>query len=1052
MNFNDRIEFAKRIRNTFSRFHIRHPSSRLSQGTKGTSSKPDSSSDDSSSDDARQLHQKIQLLSITLQAKFQKTKEVSLLRSAIDLQRRLPSLLPKDDKTHVFDLCNLASQLGQLFEATNDENTLNEAIRVARQCLSLASCEHPVYVQMQHWLSQLLGALYEKVGDTCALDEALTRITQLSSLEVKRFTIQELQQFYCTLARLVSMHYKCTGDLKTLSSATQPLRRAMEISLFEDPKLRLTLQGQLIEHSATIYVRTGKLEHLDVCIKDTQLGLKIASVHAPEMKGYMMYSQGKNFSKKYLRTMAIIDLNQAIKFTQEGLREMKEVSEKVLCVTSLSDLLVFRYQRTKQSCDLREALESSQTVFQNLSRHEPNYPLHAASVANTLLNRYKVTKDEADLETVDQLLRHTFGRIRNPSFRASAILIFISCQEEKQRLRPSMKDLEEAIHIAKHAVEITTDAHLNKGAHLTAYGRLLCRRYLMRKEKEDLLAATTSYVQAWNLKLMPPINRLKAGVQAFQLLIAASRLYHAIVLGIDIISLIPIISLQSYTWNDQEQVFSLLADTSSTLCSLLIYAGRPEEAIESLEHSRAVIIGQHLDNNSDISRLRRTNPAILKQYQDLVNEINYSNAHYCDLVADHGFMERFEAATSELEKCLQQIRNIPGLERFLLGQSIAHIQESAGEGTIVIVNISSYRSDALLISRAGVQSLHLNKLLWADAKTWVNKSWYSKKPSQQKDKNDELCLYLAWLWSVCVKDVIEAIVVKQGSNAVTLEKVWWIGSGLGTSMPFHAAGVCKEGSTDNAYAHLISSYTPSIKALVHARRKKGENDIKKSDFKEMLIVTMPTTPKGLNGRRLPDLSGVLGERDAITKEVKKLSTVRITDLPYPSVNSVLHSLKKCSIAHFACHGISNPSDPSSSALILQCAAAGMANTDNVIQDKLTVKHIAQLQFEHAQLAYLSACSTAHITDIQLSNEVIHLVSGFQAAGFCHVIGTLWPIGDMDSIDIATGFYSHLLDSNQGPVSSNTMDAASALHHAVAAVRAVDPEAPLRWAPFVHFGA
>jgi hypothetical protein len=36
-------------------------------------------------------------------------------------------------------------------------------------------------------------------------------------------------------------------------------------------------------------------------------------------------------------------------------------------------------------------------------------------------------------------------------------------------------------------------------------------------------------------------------------------------------------------------------------------------------------------------------------------------------------------------------------------------------------------------------------------------------------------------------------------------------------MPFHAAGLHMRRSMENAYSRVISSYTPSIKALAHAR-------------------------------------------------------------------------------------------------------------------------------------------------------------------------------------------------------------------------------------------
>lgn len=74
-------------------------------------------------------------------------------------------------------------------------------------------------------------------------------------------------------------------------------------------------------------------------------------------------------------------------------------------------------------------------------------------------------------------------------------------------------------------------------------------------------------------------------------------------------------------------------------------------------------------------------------------------------------------------------------------------------------------------------------------------------------------------------------------------RVWWIGSGLASSMPFHAAGFhpdlnCAD-SNDNAYSMAISSYVPSIKAVAHARSRARRAERTRGS---LLIATMPTTP------------------------------------------------------------------------------------------------------------------------------------------------------------------------------------------------------------------
>ncbi len=52
----------------------------------------------------------------------------------------------------------------------------------------------------------------------------------------------------------------------------------------------------------------------------------------------------------------------------------------------------------------------------------------------------------------------------------------------------------------------------------------------------------------------------------------------------------------------------------------------------------------------------------------------------------------------------------PGHERFLLGQTATEMQACATEGTIVVVNMTEFRSDAILVSCRGMQAVALPEL------------------------------------------------------------------------------------------------------------------------------------------------------------------------------------------------------------------------------------------------------------------------------------------------------------------------------------------------------
>jgi CHAT domain-containing protein len=153
---------------------------------------------------------------------------------------------------------------------------------------------------------------------------------------------------------------------------------------------------------------------------------------------------------------------------------------------------------------------------------------------------------------------------------------------------------------------------------------------------------------------------------------------------------------------------------------------------------------------------------------------------------------------------------------------------------------------------------------------------------------------------------------------------------------------------------------------------------------------------------------------------------------------VLAALPDHSVAHFACHGLSDWDDPGASRLLLHDHQTS----------PLTVTAISALHLADANLAYLSACSTTD-TIPRLVDEGIHITAAFKVASYRNVIGTLWPINDQAAALIASDFYDHLTNGGAHPPDSRST--ALALHHAVRRLRAISPAILTHWAAHIHTG-
>jgi CHAT domain-containing protein len=167
---------------------------------------------------------------------------------------------------------------------------------------------------------------------------------------------------------------------------------------------------------------------------------------------------------------------------------------------------------------------------------------------------------------------------------------------------------------------------------------------------------------------------------------------------------------------------------------------------------------------------------------------------------------------------------------------------------------------------------------------------------------------------------------------------------------------------------VVSSYTPTLTALVHAQ--KGHGGSTDHESTSVLLVSLPD----VSG--LPSLPNARIEADLVRMATSVASTTTLTDGD-ASVANVMGSLPSASVLHLACHGHQSQEDP---------LASGFSLHDG----RLTLERLMQLHLPHAELAYLSACETAS-TDEYQPDEAINLGATMLFVGFKSIIATMWCV-------------------------------------------------------------
>ncbi|TKK84216.1 CHAT domain-containing protein [Herbidospora galbida] len=453
--------------------------------------------------------------------------------------------------------------------------------------------------------------------------------------------------------------------------------------------------------------------------------------------------------------------------------------------------------------------------------------------------------------------------------------------------------------------------------------------------------------------------------------------------------------------DDQERVLADHEGLARDAAAAAVRAGRPETALELLEQGRGVMLAQVLDSRTSQDLLRERAPGLAEQLAQLQDALDL--AERSDLYDDRSeprHLDQRPVLARRRRELLAEIRKVPGLTGFLRPPRAAGLLSAAEGGPVALVNVSDYGCDALLVTTGGIRVLPLT-LTAAEARQEADRFAAAVRDRDLR----AMATALDWIWTHVTGPVLDAL--------GPVSRIWWCPTGPLTGLPLHSAGP--------ALDRVISSYTPTVRALVHARSRLGPQGERRR-----LLIGVPVAPGESElagvGRELELVRGHLGDVDELTG-------------PDATHERVLALLDGCSWMHFAGHAVQELDAPAVARLLLS-------------DRPLTLRELAARRLDRAEFAFLSGCETSRGGDV-LADEATSLAGSVQLAGFPHVIGTLWPIVDVHAPAIVDTVYQVL--TAQGTAEPRADAAAVALHLAVRSLRDRRPGFPYFWAGYVHVG-
>ena len=474
---------------------------------------------------------------------------------------------------------------------------------------------------------------------------------------------------------------------------------------------------------------------------------------------------------------AIVLDREALKLCPQGHRD------HAILLKNLAIFLSSRYKQLGAVQDLNEAIALAREALSLFPQGQPNRSSSLSSLALHLSFRYNHLGTMQDLDEAIVLGREALTLRPQGHPRRSMSLNNIAIRHSiRYNQLGVMRDLDEAILFGREAFTLRPPGHPNRSKSLVNLTRYLHNRFIRSKQLQDQEEVFSLFAQLEHVTQTVSSSDLAAArawidaAEHFQhptLLLAYETAHRLLVQHLAILPSLPqhLVTLKRLT--------SSLAVDAFSAC---LYNNAPAHAVELLEQGRGVFWSQLTRLQSpleDVCVSGMVGKMLANEFTQLTSLIrNTINSSESD---QH---ERMYHLNFELQRVVANIRELPGLSRFLLPSLFPDLQCAASGGPVIIVNASEYSCDVLVVL-LDRDPVHIP--LWITQEHVEELSTELRSLTVRATRSDitrELAFFLRRLWDQVVSPIVDFLQTIHPLES----RIWWCPTGEFTSLPLHAAG------------------------------------------------------------------------------------------------------------------------------------------------------------------------------------------------------------------------------------------------------------------------
>jgi hypothetical protein len=622
-----------------------------------------------------------EILAKSLTMCYERTGNIRLLDETIDLERETLNLRPPGHPDCAISYTNLAVSLTTRFERTDDICLLDEIIALERTALALRPEGHPLRSSCCENLASSLKVHYERSGDDCILDEVIHLQRKALCLQAEGYPDRSAS---CgDLATSLITRYKHTGDDLLLDEAIKLQREALNLRPAGNPYRSVSCVN--LGNSLTMYYeRTSDVGFLDEAIDLDREALHLLSAASPLRSSYCG-NLATGLITRYKRTGDVRLLDEAINLQREALDLRPEGHpDRSLSCANLAISLKALYERSNDDLLLDEAINLQRDALDLRPEGHADRAISCANLANSLLMGYERTGDVDLLDETIDLEREvlTLRPPGHPNRPVSCANLAISLKTLYERaddnalLHDIFTLLQEVVATAsKHVVWrhlcILAWVHLQKPNVFHDVNRaILYLSQSLENEHDNTILFVQVFIEyldnIWGFNTEGKCIKLEAIYQR-------------------LVNLLPLLVHPALDLQPQLRALRDCTRLGSDALVNAVLAGHCTSGLEILDLAQGVIWSQSLHRRDP--QLKDVPEPLASDLQHCLRAIaegSTNESHDAKLVARTPY-DTLHANSSHVYTLLREIRALPGLDRFMLGETWDNLRTAASDHPVVVL-------------------------------------------------------------------------------------------------------------------------------------------------------------------------------------------------------------------------------------------------------------------------------------------------------------------------------------------------------------------------------